>query len=136
MLLFCRQATSGQGKQTPRTAAVVRAQSQTPCYCLHSRLAKTLSYPQEEEAVRAVEEKGPPLSKFWRDKYEREARKNWDLFYARNADNFFKDRHCECLCVPIDCTADASADVDEKRRLYIYRSYVYFLGSGLHYCDG
>ncbi len=50
---------------------------------------------QEEEALRSVEEKGPPLSAFWREKYEREARKSWDLFYRRNAGNFFKDRHCE-----------------------------------------
>ncbi|CAM9420076.1 unnamed protein product [Scytosiphon promiscuus] len=48
---------------------------------------------EEEEALRCVEEKGPPVSQFWRDKYEREARKSWDLFYRRNAGNFFKDRH-------------------------------------------
>lgn len=33
------------------------------------------------------------LSKFKRDKLEREAKKNWDLFYKRNKDHFFKDRH-------------------------------------------
>lgn len=38
---------------------------------------------------------GPGLPRAWRDKYERETRKHWDLFYARNATNFFKDRHCE-----------------------------------------
>ncbi|CAN0369335.1 unnamed protein product, partial [Hapterophycus canaliculatus] len=50
---------------------------------------------EEEKALRSIEEKGPPVSKFWREKYEREARKSWDLFYRRNAGNFFKDRHCE-----------------------------------------
>ena len=29
----------------------------------------------------------------WVDKYERDAAKNWDLFYRRHADHFFKDRH-------------------------------------------
>ena len=33
------------------------------------------------------------ISNFKRDKLEREAQKNWDLFYKRNSTNFFKDRH-------------------------------------------
>jgi methyltransferase-like protein 6 len=33
------------------------------------------------------------VSQFWKDKYEREAKRNWDLFYRRNETNFFKDRH-------------------------------------------
>ncbi|KAG0559842.1 hypothetical protein KC19_10G133200 [Ceratodon purpureus] len=40
-------------------------------------------YPQKSDCV----------SPYLRDKYEREAGKNWDLFYKRNADRFFKDRH-------------------------------------------
>lgn len=28
-----------------------------------------------------------------RNKYEEEAKKNWDLFYKRNSTHFFKDRH-------------------------------------------
>eukprot|EP00904_Undaria_pinnatifida_P011103 jgi/Undpi1/7122/HiC_scaffold_22.g09596.m1 len=51
------------------------------------------SVPSEDKASRAVAGKGPHLSKFWRNKYEKEARKSWDLFYGRNAGNFFKDRH-------------------------------------------
>lgn len=35
----------------------------------------------------------PTLSEFQQTKFEREARKNWDLFYKRNQTNFFKDRH-------------------------------------------
>ncbi|GAB2286009.1 hypothetical protein Dimus_020432 [Dionaea muscipula] len=33
------------------------------------------------------------VSLFWRDKYERDARKYWDIFYKRHQDKFFKDRH-------------------------------------------
>lgn len=35
----------------------------------------------------------PVASEFFRNKYEREARKNWDVFYKRHGENFFKDRH-------------------------------------------
>ena len=30
---------------------------------------------------------------FWVNRYEREAAKNWEFFYRRNRDRFFKDRH-------------------------------------------
>ena len=33
------------------------------------------------------------LSDYQRTKFEREAKKNWDLFYKRNTTHFFKDRH-------------------------------------------
>ncbi|XP_038077022.1 tRNA N(3)-methylcytidine methyltransferase METTL6-like [Patiria miniata] len=33
------------------------------------------------------------VSDFKQAKLEKEARKNWDLFYKRNSTNFFKDRH-------------------------------------------
>ncbi|XP_022099936.1 methyltransferase-like protein 6 [Acanthaster planci] len=33
------------------------------------------------------------VSDYKQAKLEREARKNWDLFYKRNSTNFFKDRH-------------------------------------------
>ena len=33
------------------------------------------------------------LSAFTRNKLEKEARRNWDLFYKRNSTHFFKDRH-------------------------------------------
>lgn len=33
------------------------------------------------------------LSQFQRDKLEKEAKKNWDMFYKRNGDRFFKNRY-------------------------------------------
>ena len=33
------------------------------------------------------------ISDFQKTKLEADAKKNWDLFYKRNADHFFKDRH-------------------------------------------
>ncbi|XP_002738440.1 tRNA N(3)-cytidine methyltransferase METTL6-like [Saccoglossus kowalevskii] len=33
------------------------------------------------------------LSEFKRNKLEKEAQRNWDLFYKRNSTNFYKDRH-------------------------------------------
>ncbi|XP_051819086.1 tRNA N(3)-methylcytidine methyltransferase METTL6 [Antechinus flavipes] len=36
---------------------------------------------------------GPVVSAFKQAKLEKEAQKNWDLFYKRNSTNFFRDRH-------------------------------------------
>ena len=33
------------------------------------------------------------VSEFRQNKLEKDAKKNWDLFYKRNGDRFFKDRH-------------------------------------------
>lgn len=33
------------------------------------------------------------VPRYWVERYEREAAKNWELFYRRNRDRFFKDRH-------------------------------------------
>ena len=33
------------------------------------------------------------MSSFWLNKYTSETTRNWDLFYKRNENRFFKDRH-------------------------------------------
>ena len=37
-----------------------------------------------------------PVAEFKKNKLEKEAQRNWDLFYKRNSTNFFKDRHWTC----------------------------------------
>nr|XP_012622385.1 methyltransferase-like protein 6 [Microcebus murinus]XP_012622386.1 methyltransferase-like protein 6 [Microcebus murinus]XP_012622388.1 methyltransferase-like protein 6 [Microcebus murinus] len=51
--------------------------------------ARTLSYEEEEKLKRDQ----ALVSDFKQQKLEKEAQKNWDLFYKRNSTNFFKDRH-------------------------------------------
>ena len=50
--------------------------------------ARTLT---EEESKKLEQEQ--ELSEYQRIKFERDAKKNWDLFYKRNSTHFFKDRH-------------------------------------------
>lgn len=45
-----------------------------------------------DEQRRLADER-PLVSDFKQMKLEREAQKNWDLFYKRNSTHFFKDRH-------------------------------------------
>ncbi len=45
---------------------------------------------EEEELLKRDSE---TITDFKCNKLEKEAKKNWDLFYKRNTTNFFKDRH-------------------------------------------
>lgn len=51
--------------------------------------ARILSSEEEEKLKRDQ----TLVSDFKQQKLEKEAQKNWDLFYKRNSTNFFKDRH-------------------------------------------
>lgn len=46
-----------------------------------------------EEDKKKLADNSKIVSEFKQKKLEKEAQKNWDLFYKRNATNFFKDRH-------------------------------------------
>lgn len=56
-----------------------------------SQVARELS---EEEKQKLENDK--PISEFKQTKLEKDALKNWDLFYKRNGTRFFKDRHWTC----------------------------------------
>ena len=51
--------------------------------------AKSLT--QEELAI--LDKDKETIGTYKQEKLEKDAKKNWDLFYKRNSTNFFKDRH-------------------------------------------
>lgn len=57
----------------------------------HKMAANSARQLTESEKLKLQREE--PISEFKREKLEKEARRNWDLFYKRNSDHFFKDRH-------------------------------------------
>jgi methyltransferase-like protein 6 len=46
-----------------------------------------------KEEMKGLREDTVLVSDYKRSKFEKEAKKNWDLFYKRNTTHFFKDRH-------------------------------------------
>ena len=62
------------------------------------------------------------VSAFFREKYERDARKNWDIFYKHHGENFFRDRHWLAREWPEHfASADASSsapDLSSERKDY------------------
>lgn len=54
----------------------------------HGHYARELTEKELEHLKKEQE-----LSSFHQNKFEKEAKKNWDLFYKRNSTHFFKDRH-------------------------------------------
>jgi methyltransferase-like protein 6 len=55
-----------------------------------SNQTKQLSHQEEASLLR---QDSRLVSEFQALKLEREAKKNWDIFYKRNENRFFKDRH-------------------------------------------
>lgn len=54
---------------------------------------KTSSRDLTREELDRLSSERTLVSEFKQMKLEKEAKKNWDLFYKRNTTNFFKDRH-------------------------------------------
>ncbi|KAL9966165.1 hypothetical protein ACROYT_G024203 [Oculina patagonica] len=46
-----------------------------------------------EDETKKLDDNSKIVSDFKQNKLEKDAQKNWDLFYKRNTTNFFKDRH-------------------------------------------
>ncbi|KAL2574588.1 hypothetical protein AAZV13_17G195550 [Glycine max] len=88
---------------SPNVAAPVRFPSR-----FDLSYTNALSFtPKRAPTMASGEQKAPPqtqrlqiypntnsgVSPFWREKYEREAKRYWDVFYKLHKDRFFKDRH-------------------------------------------
>ena len=78
--------------------------------------------PWDEErkaaAVKMIKQQGEYLTPFWQDKYKAEAGKYWHLFYKRNTDNFYKDRHYLRMEFPeLLLKHDASVTVENRLQL-------------------
>ena len=63
----------------------------SPCVSGQNKASSSRDLTQEEPDTLSREK--PLVSDFKLMKLEKEAQKNWDLFYKRNTTNFFKDRH-------------------------------------------
>ncbi|KAK6161986.1 hypothetical protein DH2020_001827 [Rehmannia glutinosa] len=48
---------------------------------------------QQQPKIQIYSPCNDEVSAFWREKYEKDAKKYWDIFYKRHQDRFFKDRH-------------------------------------------
>uniref|UniRef100_H2ML52 tRNA N(3)-cytidine methyltransferase n=2 Tax=Oryzias latipes TaxID=8090 RepID=H2ML52_ORYLA len=90
------------GKKSPKTlkqrgnmmnrAEDTESTDDTPtCLSGQTKTSSSRDLTQEEQGRFKTER--VLVSEFKQIKLEKEARKNWDLFYKRNATNFFKDRH-------------------------------------------
>ena len=52
-----------------------------------------LTEEMKKEAEKVINEDAKPVTEFWYNKHEKDAKRNWDIFYKNNKTNFFKDRH-------------------------------------------
>uniref|UniRef100_A0A3Q2NWY8 tRNA N(3)-cytidine methyltransferase n=1 Tax=Fundulus heteroclitus TaxID=8078 RepID=A0A3Q2NWY8_FUNHE len=79
-------------KYEPTCTQSVKAESQDEAFPCGQTTTATARHLTQEELARLSSERAL-VSDFKQIKLEKEAQKNWDLFYKRNATNFFKDRH-------------------------------------------
>uniref|UniRef100_A0A8C5Q0X6 tRNA N(3)-cytidine methyltransferase METTL6 n=1 Tax=Leptobrachium leishanense TaxID=445787 RepID=A0A8C5Q0X6_9ANUR len=83
------------------TAEDNRYRTSTENQCDSESLCRETPFQTKQDQVRILtleeatklENDSDLVSEFKQLKLEREAQKNWDLFYKRNTTNFFKDRH-------------------------------------------
>ncbi|KAJ4922895.1 hypothetical protein JOQ06_026186 [Pogonophryne albipinna] len=79
-------------KTTPPEVEVGLKEDISPCVFGQNRASSSSRVLTQEEPDTLSREKAL-VSDFKLMKLEKEAQKNWDLFYKRNTTNFFKDRH-------------------------------------------
>lgn len=75
----------------------------------------------DEDRVKAAEmrisDQGDNAPHFWREKYVREANKYWHIFYKRNTDHFYKDRHYLHVIFPELLNQPDASSLDGRVRL-------------------
>jgi len=73
-----------------RADTKVRSRSEVPDH----KVSEDPCDEEDKEHLDSILKSQPEsVSEFWKQKYEEDAGKYWDLFYKRNDDKFFKDRH-------------------------------------------
>lgn len=81
----------GDDKMTPSEEEVESKEEMSPCVPGQTKTSAARVLTQEE--LDRLSSERALVSDFKQMKLEKEAQKNWDLFYKRNTTNFFKDRH-------------------------------------------
>lgn len=77
--------------QTNEKCAVESKEEEEVQTCGRTKTSTVRDLTQEE--LDRLSSERTLVSDFKQMKLEKEAQKNWDLFYKRNTTNFFKDRH-------------------------------------------
>ena len=80
------------------------------------------------EEIAKLKKDSTLVTEFKQNKFEKEAQKNWDLFYKRNTTKFFKDRHWT--------TREFQDLLNEKEtqvKIFIY-SFIYLLFITFAFC--
>lgn len=91
MALSKNESFAGDIKLDPTEEEVVSKDEMSPCVRGQTK-SSTARVLTPEEWDRLSGERAL-VSDFKQMKLEKDAQKNWDLFYKRNTTNFFKDRH-------------------------------------------
>lgn len=69
------------------------------------------------EAIGRIAIQGDNAPQFWRDKYVRDASKYWHIFYKRNTDHFYKDRHYLHVVFPELLSKPSGSSIDGRVHL-------------------